>query len=170
MSTEELLKRTRKAIDHLVGLGIEDYIDLDKEIEAELAKHEQGRLISSGCQCNACKNGITHSSDCAVHNEPAYINGPCDCGSDEFAKPDTDPVGWIMSDSDFYRVGYDQRAGRVLWLKSLNDYPGGAKLYTSLPARQPLSVAQIECLLDSPLLNAFAVEVTRRVEKAHGIE
>lgn len=21
-----------------------------------------------------------HASDCAVHNEPAYLNGPCDCG------------------------------------------------------------------------------------------
>lgn len=21
-----------------------------------------------------------HSSDCAVHNEPAFHNGPCDCG------------------------------------------------------------------------------------------
>ena len=21
----------------------------------------------------------THLSDCAVHNEPAYLNGPCDC-------------------------------------------------------------------------------------------
>lgn len=21
-----------------------------------------------------------HKSDCAVHNEPAYPNGPCDCG------------------------------------------------------------------------------------------
>lgn len=22
-----------------------------------------------------------HASDCAVHNEPAYPNGPCDCGA-----------------------------------------------------------------------------------------
>lgn len=25
---------------------------------------------------------IIHDSDCAVHNEPAYPNGPCDCGVD----------------------------------------------------------------------------------------
>jgi hypothetical protein len=24
-----------------------------------------------------------HWSDCAVYNEPAYPNGPCDCGVDE---------------------------------------------------------------------------------------
>jgi hypothetical protein len=32
------------------------------------------------CQCTACKNGILHASDCAVHNGPAYPAGPCDCG------------------------------------------------------------------------------------------
>ncbi len=25
---------------------------------------------------------MAHWSDCAVHNEPAYPNGPCDCGND----------------------------------------------------------------------------------------
>ncbi|MGS1064163.1 helix-turn-helix domain-containing protein [Burkholderia glumae] len=33
------------------------------------------------CQCPACIDGATHASDCAVHNEPAYPNGPCNCGS-----------------------------------------------------------------------------------------
>jgi hypothetical protein len=32
------------------------------------------------CQCTACKDGIFHASDCAVHNGPAYPAGPCDCG------------------------------------------------------------------------------------------
>lgn len=26
-----------------------------------------------------CHKPIGHNSDCAVHNEPAYPNGPCDC-------------------------------------------------------------------------------------------
>jgi len=34
---------------------------------------------SDHCQCDACKNGIVHDSDCAVHNMPAMPNGPCDC-------------------------------------------------------------------------------------------
>ena len=39
------------------------------------------RLIElEHCQCSACENGIIHSSDCAVHNEPAMLNGKCDCG------------------------------------------------------------------------------------------
>lgn len=33
------------------------------------------------CQCNACRGGILHASDCSVHNEPAYRNGLCDCGT-----------------------------------------------------------------------------------------
>jgi len=35
---------------------------------------------SAHCQCTACKTGIIHASDCAVHNGPAYPAGPCDCG------------------------------------------------------------------------------------------
>lgn len=31
------------------------------------------------CSCIACRDGITHDSDCSVHNMPAYENGPCDC-------------------------------------------------------------------------------------------
>ena len=31
------------------------------------------------CMCDACKNGVMHDACCAVHNEPAYHNGECDC-------------------------------------------------------------------------------------------
>ena len=31
------------------------------------------------CQCEYCIGGNIHDSDCAVHNEPAYPNGPCNC-------------------------------------------------------------------------------------------
>ena len=33
----------------------------------------------SHCQCEACRDGTIHASDCAVHNEPAYPKGPCNC-------------------------------------------------------------------------------------------
>lgn len=36
-------------------------------------------VIKQHCQCPACINGIIHDSDCAVHNEPAYPNGKCNC-------------------------------------------------------------------------------------------
>lgn len=40
-------------------------------------------LVNSalGCQCAACRAGPKHDSDCAVHNMPAYPNGPCNCGA-----------------------------------------------------------------------------------------
>ena len=34
------------------------------------------------CQCGACSATVTHMSDCAVHNEYAARNGPCDCGAE----------------------------------------------------------------------------------------
>ena len=30
-----------------------------------------------------CKHPVAHRSDCAVHNEPAYPNGPCNCGTED---------------------------------------------------------------------------------------
>lgn len=45
-------------------------------------------------------NSYTHKSDCAVHNEPALRNGPCDCGftptHDDGREPtDTERVDWM---------------------------------------------------------------------------
>jgi len=42
------------------------------------------------CQCTACKTGIIHASDCAVHNGPAYPAGECDCGVAQ------EPVAWCI--------------------------------------------------------------------------
>lgn len=33
------------------------------------------------CQCEACRDGVLHDACCAVHNEPADPNGPCNCGA-----------------------------------------------------------------------------------------
>jgi hypothetical protein len=46
------------------------------------------------CQCTACKDGILHASDCAVHNGPAYPAGPCDCGP---TQPADNPYGYDWS-------------------------------------------------------------------------
>ena len=42
------------------------------------------RGAALGCNCEACSSGPPHRSDCAVHNEPAFPNGPCDCGAESF--------------------------------------------------------------------------------------
>jgi len=40
------------------------------------------------CQCPACKDGVLHASDCAVHTGPAYSLGPCDCGVEKGQEED----------------------------------------------------------------------------------
>lgn len=39
---------------------------------------KQAEPVRKGCACKWCKQ--PHSSDCAVHNGPAYPEGCCDCG------------------------------------------------------------------------------------------
>ena len=31
------------------------------------------------CECDECKDGMIHDSDCAVHNQPALPKGECNC-------------------------------------------------------------------------------------------
>ena len=40
------------------------------------------------CQCEACKNGNIHDSDCSVHNGKALPVGPCDCSQIFVSSPD----------------------------------------------------------------------------------
>ena len=40
------------------------------------------------CQCEACKNGNIHDSDCSVHNGDALPVGPCDCSQTFISSPD----------------------------------------------------------------------------------
>jgi hypothetical protein len=61
------------------------------------ADHEPDGLVHTAqphCQCSACKDGKLHLSDCAVHNEPAYPAGPCDCGvlNQQIAQPAQEPA------------------------------------------------------------------------------
>lgn len=44
-------------------------------------KQEERQAKQTSCQCSECLKGYLHRSDCAVHNEPAYPNGACDCNA-----------------------------------------------------------------------------------------
>ena len=48
-------------------------------IAAEAKLKERNRGATTHCQCEACKNGNIHDSDCSVHNGDALPVGPCDC-------------------------------------------------------------------------------------------
>lgn len=56
-----------------------DYRALQKA-RTEILRLREEVAFLKGCQCLACKDGVKHWSDCAVHNEPAIPSGPCDCG------------------------------------------------------------------------------------------
>ena len=52
------------------------------------------------CECNECKDGMIHDSDCAVHNELALPKEECNCS----------PTAYYIAcqfcgDSDFDYVG-----------------------------------------------------------------
>ena len=37
--------------------------------------------MENHCMCPACKDGVLHKSDCAVHNAPALPIAECNCGA-----------------------------------------------------------------------------------------
>ncbi|WP_249183276.1 hypothetical protein [Burkholderia cenocepacia] len=84
----------------LAGLCLANDLDMHAAGETELArvwtKVEQirakhaakprhsplpGPSATEHCQCPACRTGVIHASDCAVHNAPALPRGACDCGA-----------------------------------------------------------------------------------------
>lgn len=78
------------------------------------------------CQCPACREGVPHASDCAVHNEPAYPNGKCDCGARApFAWATFDGEGGcdlrLYAGNETYRDEYIARNGEKYsgWVKPL---------------------------------------------------
>jgi hypothetical protein len=88
---------------------------MDGAIKAQQSK--------DGCQCHACKVA-PHASDCAVHSEPAYPAGDCNCGASG------KPIAW--------RWGAPKlKNGTFEWRYSLNKTrPDSTPLYAA-PQKQP---------------------------------
>lgn len=80
----DAIARVFKNMDGVFVLSMNDSssIYLRPEIFAKVAKHfgKIAEIKYDHCMCIACKDGVLHKSDCAVHNMPAYPNGPCNCG------------------------------------------------------------------------------------------
>jgi hypothetical protein len=60
-----------------------DYLNLqefDERAKPVITAIKAALEAKDGCQCPACKVA-PHASDCAVHNEPAYPTGECNCGA-----------------------------------------------------------------------------------------
>lgn len=110
MTKDEALKR---AFDWY-GSGNQDPDEFEKLILSIVAQPE-------GCQCPACKIA-PHASDCPVHNEPAWPNGPCDCG----AQPEKEPVdGYFLPMSALnepMKIGIEKliaHAKRARWTNAI---------------------------------------------------
>ena len=81
---------------------------------------------SESCQCSACK--VTpHASDCAVHSEPAYPKGKCDCG----AQPEQEPVVWMYQDKSTHEVRFQKHMRGFVDHGATYETP----LYTAPPQR-----------------------------------
>ena len=67
-------------------------------IAAEAKLKERNRWATTHCQCEACKNGNIHDSDCSVHNGDALPVGPCDCSLATPPQQQAEPVAWPMEE------------------------------------------------------------------------
>jgi hypothetical protein len=97
---------------------------------------------------------LMHWSDCAVHSEPAYPAGECDCG--------LVPVAWADK-HDIEREGHDFYVNRQQPAKD------GVPLYTAPPQRewQGLTDEEIMSLLPGAVrLPPGWVETVRAIEEA----
>ena len=77
---DEALKLAREALEYISS----HYMSLPKIGCMALAAVEEALAQPERCQCPACKATL-HTSDCAVHNAPAYPVSACDCGAPQGA-------------------------------------------------------------------------------------
>lgn len=104
--------------EQLKGFRWTDYIPVRREdvewvvnfitaASPTLKDKPQGNLDRLSAALSA--EPVVHASDCAQHNEPAYPNGPCDCG----AEPVVSGLEWRGYELWFKRNGIDILIGEV---------------------------------------------------------
>ena len=128
------------------------------------------------CQCPECQIK-PHASDCAVHSEPAYPKGKCDCG----AQPEQEPkIVCVNHDCDQCKAQPDQEPVIGKWsLREVYfDEDGEPISHRSPPQRKPLTKEEmfeaIRPLYSSEMSARIAVDYSedeyRAIEAAHGIK
>jgi hypothetical protein len=134
MTDRELMQQALEALENTTPTGFN--MESDKRFYAVITALRERLAQPEQCQCPACK--VTpHASDCAVHNEPAYPKGACDCG----AQPEQEPVAWLIwlhgpaghfDHKQFAEMEFERRN---------KEYPDPDRkllsLYTSPPASKP---------------------------------
>ena len=93
------MTRTEKAIRDFCGHHA-DWWPSTTQVQEMLALAQPEQ-----CQCPNCRVTL-HASDCAVHNEPAYPKGACNCG----AQPEQEPVAYDKTEMNcFVQDLYDKK-------------------------------------------------------------
>ena len=102
MTKDEALRLALEALENSVDLVHQDAYNAEQLYGNYLARQGKVRGLKvladdhekaitaikaaleakDGCQCPACKV-VPHASDCAVHSEPAYPTGECNCGAND---------------------------------------------------------------------------------------
>jgi hypothetical protein len=96
------------------------------------------------CQCIACKDGIIHASDCAVHNGPAYPAGPCDCGAAQKTKREA------------LKLALEVMQINLTLLEKINPYKGQEELLSDSLELTHEAIASIEVALEQPAQEPMA--------------
>ena len=125
MTKDEALKMALEALKEISR----HYMSLPKKGCMALAAIEEALAQPEQCQCPDCK--VTpHASDCAVHNEPAWPKGACNCG----AQPEQEPVAWANLNALSEQIN-SVNCGTVYRLPS--EAEKRQPLYTTPPQRKP---------------------------------
>lgn len=165
MTDRELMQQALEALENTTPTGFN--MESDKRFYAVITALRERLAQPEQCQCPECQ--ITpHASDCAVHNEPAYPKGACNCG----AQPEQEPVALeaVYETIIQWDEGGGKRSRRELARRIV-------ALYTTPPQRKPLTDEEIREIADKHLFyqpegyevsGVFAL--ARAIEAALGIK
>jgi hypothetical protein len=133
------------------------------------------------CQCPECKVTL-HASDCAVHSEPAFPKGECDCGAQT-----QKPVAWLITDEKInslqvdsiqrlidrarhahmtdikFRINGQDEWHQADWLKHM--------VRVTPPQRKPLTIGDVKIIWQNlDVRDGVIMGLVRAVEAAHDIK
>ena len=97
----EVMKQALEALDlsfPRFGIGTAKHISATAALRQAIAEAEK-------------QEPVAHWSDCAIHSEPAYPAGECDCGG-------FNPVAWLVQDDDGFHLywTYKEPIGNEKWI------------------------------------------------------
>jgi hypothetical protein len=148
----------------------------NKKLKEALAEHAMREVQRLGqeieqCQCPECQIK-PHASDCAVHSEPAYPKGKCDCG----AQPEQEQeqkIGCVNHDCDQCKAQPEQEP--VAWMDKYGeiykDVPEvlstDKPLYTTPPQRTWVGLPdeEIKTIEEMALTKRMAIEMAIAIVK-----